>query len=301
MFRDAVPLELHAKRSLDHEIVIEGDGRATQSPLFQLFPEELKAAKEYVHSLIKSKKTRPSRYPYGAPLCVVKEKNGGLRGVVDYRELTRITKKNNTPLPRNDEIFDRLDEAKVFSKMDLKTGFHQIRMKPDDIETTAFNTKYGQYEYRVMPMSLCNAPATFQSLMNTIFHDCLDEFLVVYMDDLLIFHIDKQGHYKHLDIVLSRLKEHELYIAPSKCEFMQGNTNFLGLLVGSDGIRVNPDKVEILKTWPKPESVTELRSLLDLLQFFRRFIPDFSKIASPLTDLTRKGSGVQKWNAESEK
>ena len=187
-------------------------------------------------------------------------------------------------------MFDIIGEAKVFTKMDLKTGFHQIRVKPGDVEKSAFNTKYGQYEYLVLPMGLCNAPATFQSLMNSIFHDCMDGFIVVYMDDLLIFSKDKESHYKHLELVLSRLEKHELYVAPKKYEFMKDNIDFLGLLIGKDGIRVNPKKVEILKTWPKPSSVTEIRSFLGLIQFFRRFIPDFSKIASPLTDFTKKDS-----------
>ena len=301
LFKDDLPSGLPPGRNVDHEIIIEEEGKPPHRPLFQLSPEELKAAKEYVDSLLKKKKIIPSRSPYGAPLFFVKEKNGRMRGVVDYRALNRITKRNNTPLPRSDEMFDRIGEAKFFSKMDLKTGFHQIRMRPEDIEKTAFNTKYGQYEYLVMPMGLCNAPATFQTLMNNIFHDCLDEFMVVYMDDLLIFSKDKESHYKHLEIVLSRLKEHELYVAPKKCEFFEENIDFLGLLIGKDGLQVNPEKVEILKTWPKPASVTDIRSFLGLLQFFRRFIPDFAKIASPLTDLTKKGSGVHKWNEECDK
>lgn len=296
LFRDDLPPGLPPKRSVDHEIEIEEGSKPPHRPLFQLSPEELKAAKEYVDDLMAKKKIRPSKSPYGASLFFVKEKNGRLRGVVDYRALNRITKKNRTPLPRSDEMFDRLGEAKVFSKMDLKTGFHQIRMKPVDIEKTAFNTKYGQYEYLVMPMGLCNSPATFQSLMNHIFHECLDEFLVIYMDDLLIFSKDEESHYRHLETVLSRLEEHELYVAPRKCEFMKDNSDFLGLLVGKEGIRVNPDKVEILKTWPKPDTITDLRSFLGLLQFFRRFIPDFAKVAAPLTDLTKKGYGVHKWD-----
>ena len=155
-------------------------------PLYQLSPSELVAVKEYVTELLRKKKIRRSKSPFGASLFFAKH-NGKLRAVVDYRALNRITKRNNTPLPRADEMFDRLGEARVFSKLDLKTGFHQIRVQPEDIEKTAFNTKYGQFEYLVMPMGLCNAPATFQTLMNTIFYDCIDEFIVVYMDDLLIF------------------------------------------------------------------------------------------------------------------
>jgi len=226
----------------------------------------------------------------------VKHKNNRLRGVVDFRALNRITKINSSPLPRTDEMFDRLGKARVFSKMDLKTGFHQIRMSPNDIEKTAFNTKYGQFEYLVMPMGLCNAPATFQSLMNNIFHDCIDDFMVIYMDDILIFSEDEESHSKHLKEVLSRLREHKLYVSPKKCEFMTNQIDFLGMLVGVDGIRVNPEKIKILETWPKTKNLTELRSFIGLLQFFRRFIRESSKTAAPLTNLTKKGSGIHNWS-----
>lgn len=179
-------------------------------------------------------------------------------------------------------------------KMDLKTGFHQIRMKHVNIKKTAFNTKYGQFEYLVIPMGLCNAPAAFQSLMNHIFHNCLGEFLVVYIDNLLIFSNDEDSHYRHLDNVLSRMKENELYVALKKCEFMRDNIDFLGLLVGIDGIRINFERIKILKTWPKSDTITDLNSFLGLTQSIRKFIPDFAKVAALLTDLTKKGFGVHK-------
>ena len=170
--------------------------------------------KEYVEDLLQKGKIRPSKSHYGSPLFFVKEGDKPLRGVVDYRGLNRITKRNNALLPRSDEMFDRLGDSRVFSRMDLKTGFHQIRVKPEHIEKTAFNTKYGQFEYLVMPMGLCNAPATFQSLMNRIFYDCIDFFIVIYMDDILIFSKDEESHYKHLKIVLERLEENKLYVSP---------------------------------------------------------------------------------------
>ena len=137
-------------------------------------------------------------------------------------------------------MFDLLGEAKFFSKMDLKTGFHQIRVKSEDVEKSAFNKKYGQFLYLVIPMGLCNAPATFQSLMNRIFYDCVDLFMVIYLDDLLIFSKDEESHLKHIEIVLSRLKENKLFVSPKKCEFMKTEIKFLGLIVGRDGLQVNP-------------------------------------------------------------
>jgi hypothetical protein len=214
---------------------------------------------------MKTKKIRPSKSPYGAPLFFVKDGNKPLRGVVDYRALNRITKRNNAPLPRSDEMFDRLGGARVFSKLDLKTGFHQIRLRPEDIEKTAFNTKYGQFEYLVMPMGLCNAPATFQTLMNNIFYDCIDDFLVVYMDDLLIFSKNEEDHMRHVEMVLQRLREHKLYVSPKKCVFMSTEIEFLGFIVGKDGLRVDPKKIEVIENWPRPTRITEGPSFLGLV------------------------------------
>lgn len=157
--------------------------------------------KEYATENLEKGKIRRSKSPYGTSLFLVKEK-GKLRAVVDYRALNRITKRHKGPLPRPDEMFDRFGDAFFCSKLNLKTGFHQIRLKPDDIEKTAFNTKHGQFEYMVRPMGLCNAPATFQTLMNRIFHDCLDDFLVVYMDDLFIFSQSREEHFRHIEIRL---------------------------------------------------------------------------------------------------
>lgn len=295
VFRSELPAGLPPKRSVEHAIDTEDGAKPPHRPLYQLSPVELEAAKDYVEDLLRKGKIRRSKSPYGAPLFFVKEEDK-LRGVVDYRALNRITKRNNAPIPRSDEMFDRIGGARVFSRLDLKTGFHQIRMKPGDVEKTAFNTKYGQFEYLVMPMGACNSPATFQSLMNDIFHDCIDDFLCVYIDDLLVFSKDEESHMRHLEIVLSRLKEHELYVSPKKCEFFEQEMDFLGMIIGMNGIKVNPKKVDILRTWPKPDSITDLRSFLGLLQFFRRFIPNFAKVAAPLTDLTKKDMGVHKWD-----
>ena len=301
VFQEELPSGLPPPREVDHEIITDPEAKAPHRPLYQLSPKELVSTKSYVQDLLQKGKIRPSKSPYGAPLFFVKEGNKPLRGVVDYRGLNRITKRNNAPLPRSDEMFDMLGDACVFSKMDLKTGFHQIRVKPEHIEKTAFNTKYGQFEYLVMPMGLCNAPATFQSLMNRIFYDCIDVFMVVYMDDLLIFSKDRSTHYKHIETVLSRLKENKLYISPQKCEFMRDEISFLGMIVGNGGIKVDRKKIQILREWPKPKSLTEVRSFMGLLQFFRRFIKDFSKISASLTNLTKKGEVIKKWSKECDK
>ena len=295
VFRDDLPPGLPPEREVDHCIETDIMEKPPHRPLYQLSPAELVAVKEYVIDLLHKGKIRRSKSPFGASLFFVKSK-GALRAVVDYRGLNRITKKNNAPLSRPDEMFDRLGHARVFSKPDLKTGFHQIRVRPEDIEKTAFNTKYGQFEYLVMPMGLCNAPATFQSLMNHVFYDCIDVFHVVYMDDLLIFSRNEEDHLKHLEIVLSRLKSENLFVSRKKCAFMKEETEFLGMIVSKNVISVNPAKVAVIKTWPRPASLTELRSFVGLLQFFRQFTKGFSEIAAPMTALTRKGSGIHKWD-----
>ncbi len=169
-----MPAGFLPEREIDHEIPIEDGTRPSHRPLYQLSPAELKAAKEYIVDLLEKGKIRPSKSPYGAPLFFVKEKNKPLRGVVDYRALNRVTKRNSSPLPRSDEMFDRLGNARIFSKLDLKTGFHQIRVKEENVERTTFNTKYGQFEYLVITIGLCNGQETFQSLMISIFADYID-------------------------------------------------------------------------------------------------------------------------------
>lgn len=296
IFRSRLPDGLPPKRAVDHKIEIIEGSKIPFQKLYQLSPSELMAAKQYISENLASGKIRPSKSPYGSPLFFAKEKDGTLRGVVDYRGLNRITKRNNTAIPRCDEMFDRLGQATFFSKIDLKTGFHQIRIHPDDIEKTAFTTKYGQFEYTVMAMGLCNAPATFQTLMNSIFRDIIDNYMVVYMDDLLIFSNTAAEHRSHIKTVLRRLKENNLYVSPKKCSFFQDEVEFLGLMVGKNGIRVDPAKTEVVEKWPRPQSLTELRGFLGLVQFFRRFIKKFSGLAQPLTELTKKGKGIGHWN-----
>lgn len=297
VFRDDLPAGLPPKRSVDHTIEIEEDSKPPHRPIFQLSPAELLATKEYIVDLLKKGKIRPSRSPYGAPLFFVKQK-GKLRGVIDYRALNRITKPNNTPIPRSDEMFDRLGQAEYFSKLDLKSGFHQIRVAPEDIEKTAFNTKYGHFEFLVMPMGLRNSPATFQTLMNEIFYDHIGNFIVIYLDDILIYSDNREDHFKHLRIVLERLKENQLYVGKSKCEIMTEETEFLGLKVGKDGIKIGKERKKLVRDWPKPTNISELRGFIGLLQFFRRFIRNFSALAAPITHLTRKGRGIKEWDEE---
>lgn len=208
--------------------------------------------------------------------------------------MNRITKKNNAPIPQTDEVFGRIGGVCVFSRLDLKTVFHQIRMRHSDIEKKAINTKYCQSEYSVMPMGACKAPATFQSLMTDIFHNCMDDFLCVYIDDVLIFNKGEKSHLRHLETALPRLKEHELYVSPKKCALFQEEMGFLGLTIDKHRIKVSPKKVEVLRTRPKTESLIELRRFLGRLQFLRRSIPKFSSLAAHAYRLNEEGERIER-------
>ena len=207
---------------------------------------------------------------------------------IDYRELNKLTVKNRYPLPRIDDLFDQLQGKTVFSKIDLRSGYHQSRIKDEDIPKTAFRTRYGHYEFMVMSFGLTNAPAAFMDLMNRVFKDYLDRFVIVFIDDILIYSSSEEEHEYHLRLVLQRLREHQLYAKFSKCEFWLPQVAFLGHIVGKDGILVDPSKIEAVKNWPRPASVSEVRSFLGLASYYRRFVEGFSKIAVPLTELTRK-------------
>nr|XP_027101108.1 uncharacterized protein LOC113720463 [Coffea arabica] len=209
---------------------------------------------------------------------------------IDYRGLNEVTIKNKYPLPLIDSLFDQLQGLVVFSKLDLRQGYYQLKIKKEDIPKTAFSTRYGHFEFAVMPFGLTNAPAAFMDLMQRIFKKYLDQFVVVFIDDILIYSKTQEEHVKHLEIVLQILREHKLYAKFSKCEFWLEEISFLGHKVSKDGIAVDPAKVEAVMNWKRPETPTEIRSFLGLAGYYRRFIQDFSKIAGPMTELTKKGN-----------
>ena len=230
----------------------------------------------------------------------VKKKDGTQRLCIDYRALNKVTIKNRYPLPRTDEMLDRLHGANVFSKLDLRQGYNQIRVHEADIAKTAFRTRYGHYKYTVMPFGLTNAPATFMTLMNEILAPFLDDFVVVYLDDILIYSKTQEEHERHLRLVLQVLREHQLYAKASKCEFFKIEVDFLGHIVGANGVRMEPTKVDAIVKWPRPQTATHVRSFLGLANFYRRYVANYSFIAAPLTDLTAKGLKFQ-WGSAHER
>ncbi|GJR08339.1 putative reverse transcriptase domain-containing protein [Tanacetum coccineum] len=231
---------------------------------------------------------RPSSSPWGAPVLFVKKKDGSFRMCIDYRELNKLTVKNRYPLLRIDDLFDQLQGSSVYSKIDLRSGYHQLRVREEDIPKTAFRTRYGHYEFQVMPFGLTNAPAVFMDLMNRVCKPYLDKFVIVFIDDILIYSKNKQEHEEHLKLILELLKKEELYAKFSKCEFWIPKVQFLGHVIDSKGIHVDPAKIESIKDWASPKSPTEIRQFLGLAGYYRRFIEGFSKIAKPMTKLTQK-------------
>ncbi|GJX33651.1 putative nucleotidyltransferase, ribonuclease H [Tanacetum coccineum] len=215
------------------------------------------------------------------------------------KELNRITVRNRYPLPQIDDLFDQLQGANFFPKIDLRSGYHQLRVKGQDVSKTAFRTRYGHYEFLVMPFGLTNAPAVFMDLMNRVFHEYLDRFVIVFIDDILMYSKTREDHEDHL-CILEILCQKKLYAKFSKCDFWLGQVAFLGHIVPADGITVDPAKVEAITKWPRSTTVTEVRSFLGLAGYYRRFVEGFSLLALPLTKLMREGEKFV-WNEEREK
>jgi transposase InsO family protein len=272
----------------DHKIQLESDLQLGYCPLYKMTLEELEAAKGYIEENLEKGFIVPSAAPFASPILMAPKPGGGLRFCVDFRKLNSITKKDRYPLPLIGEMLDRLKGAEVFTKIDIRQGFHRIRMHPDSEDLTTFRSRYGTYKYRVMPFGVTNGPAAFQRLINEILHDLLDEIVVCYVDDLLIYSKDKSKHAAHVREVLRRLREAGLQAAIHKCEFGVQETKFLGFIVSQEGIRVDPEKVAAVAHWPRPRTVKEVQGFLGFCNFYRRFIREYGRIANPLHRLTKK-------------
>jgi hypothetical protein len=240
---------------------------------------------------------RPSSSPWGAPVLFVEKKDGTQQMCVDYQSLNEVTIKNKYPLPRIEDLFDQIKGASVFSKINLRSGYHQLKIWESDIPKTAFYTRYGLYEYTVMSFGLTNAPAYFMYLMNKVFMEYLDRFIVVFIDDILIFSKMMEEYEEHLRLVLKKLRSNQLYAKFSKCEFWLTEVAFLGHVISAGGVSVDPGKVKDALNWMPPTTVSEIQSFLGLAGYYCRFIKDFSKIAKPMTNLLEKNK-VFEWTKE---
>jgi hypothetical protein len=222
-----------------------------------------------------------------------------MRLCVDYRPLNTIAIKNKYPLPRIDILFDQLAGAKVFSKVDLHSGYHQIRIYPEDIPKTTFSTRYELYEYLVMSFGLTNAPAHFMYLMNSVFMSELDKFVMVFIDNILVYSKNEEEHAHHLRVILQRLRDHQLYAKFSKCAFWLMEIPFLGHVIPAEGIALDPSKVQEVLDWMSPRLVMQICSFFGLAGYYRQFIPNFPKIAKPMTKLLEKEAKF-KWGPQCE-
>ncbi|GBG59063.1 hypothetical protein CBR_g24407 [Chara braunii] len=275
------------EREVVHAIEIIPGSSIPKGRIYRMSPGELDELRRQLKELMEKGWIRSSVSPYGSPVLFVPKKEDTLRMCIDYRGLNAITVKNREPLPSIDDLLDRVQGCRYFSKIDLKSGYHQIAIRPEDQHKTAFQTRYGLYEFVVMPFGLCNAPGTFQHAMNRIFHDYLDKFVVVYLDDILIFSKTIEEHVAHLDKVLSLLRQHKFKINGEKCEFGHTRILYLGYEISAEGLKPDDAKVASIRDWPRPQSVTEMRSFLGMTGYYRTFVKNYSIVAAPLTDLTR--------------
>ena len=278
-------------RSYDHYIDLEGNDpkRLGYTSLRNHSAEELEAIKMFITENLSKDFIRASTAPFAAPVLIAKKPHGGLRMCVDYRRLNEITRKDRYPLPLIEETLARFRGAKIFTKIDIRQAFHRIRMHPDSEELTTFRTRYGTYCYRVLPFGLTNGPATFQRYINDVLMEYLDLFCSAYLDDILIYSQNLKEHKQHVKMVLQKLREAGLQIDLKKCNFHVTETQYLGLIVTTEGIRMDPEKVRAIIEWEQPKSTHDVHSFLGFCNFYRRFIEGYADIAKPLNELLRKG------------
>lgn len=249
-----------------------------------------------IQELLAKGMIEPSASPYGAPVLFVQKKDGSLRMCLDYRALNKLTVRDRYPLPRIDDLLDKLHGCTVFSSLDLQAGYHQIRISEEDKDKTAIVTPFGQYQFKVLCFGLTNAPATFQRVMNTIFQDHLGKCVLVYLDDILVMSRSAEEHVQHLRLVLSILRAHHFKAKLSKCEFAKPELHFLGHIVGQHGVKVDPSKIAVILKWPVPRSLKELQAFLGLANYFRKFVHHYSSVAAPLTELCSHKASSYDWN-----
>src|SRR6266550_2361128 len=277
----------------DHEInLIEGT-TPPYGPIYPMSENKLKVLREYLDKQLETGKIRASKSPASLSILFVPKADGMLRLCVDYRGLNKITVKDRTPLPLMSELRERVRKAKIFTKLDLRHGYNLIRIADGDEWKTTFRTKYGLFEYLVMPFGLCNAPASFQAMINEVIRELLDEGVIVYIDDILIYSVTEEEHITLVQRVLGKLKKAHLCVALDKCRFHVSEVDYLGYVISDKGISMSQEKVRAVKAWnpPDPKATTAVKwaqEFLGFANFYRRFIEGFSKIAKPLSDLTKK-------------
>jgi len=275
----------------DLPIDLEEGKQPPYGPMYNLSENELMVLREYLQKYLARGWIRPSRSPAGAPIVFAKKKDGSLRLCVDYRALNNITIKNRYPLPLIQESLERLGNARIYTRLDVREAYHRLRIREGDEWKTAFRTRYGHFEYLVVPFGLTNAPAAFQAYINRALSDLVDRICVVYLDDILIYSRTTEDHIEHVKAVLDRLREYKLFVNLDKCEFHTQRTEYLGYIVTPDGLSIDNSRVATIQEWPEPESVREIRIFVGFVNYYRRFVHNFSRIVAPLNEMTKKGPG----------
>lgn len=288
LFPDELPTALPPLRNIQHCIDFIPGASLPNQAHYRLSPAEHEILQGQVNDLLTKGLIRPSNSPCASPAFLVSKKDNGWRMCIDCRALNRITIPYRFLIPRIDDMIDLLSGSIIFTKLDLRSGYHQIRIRGGDEWKTAFKTREGLYEWLVMPFGLSNAPSTFVRLMNQVLQPFLSKFVIVYFDDILIFSRSEPEHLQHLSQVFQVLADNSLYVNLKKCTFMASSVTFLGYVISTDGIHVDPSKVQAIEDWPVPTSIRDVRSFHGLSSFYRRFVKNFSSISAPLTDCLKK-------------
>jgi hypothetical protein len=290
-FPDVFPKDLPGmppERKVEFAIELIPGTTLISKRAYRVSRPELVELKKQIDELLEKGYIRPSTSPWATLVLFVEKKDGTKRMCIDYSSLNKVTIKNKYPMPRIEDLFDQLRGASVFSKIDLRSGYHQLRIRPSDIPKTTFITKYGLYEFTVMSFDLTNALAYFMYLMNSVFMDYLDKFIVVFIDDILVYSLNEQEHEEHLRKVLKRLRDCQLYAKLSKCEFWISEVLFLSHIINRDKLDVDLKKVAAILDWKAPKDVKGIKSFIGMADYYRRFIEGFSKIARLMTVLLAK-------------